>query len=842
MKHVLRKIALAATTALTCVTPALAQEAAAGKGDDIIVTARRVEERLQDVPISITVYNPEQLADRNIVVATDLATYTPSLSVNQRYGPEKASFAIRGFNQDQNTAPTVGVYFADVVGVRAQGGTTSGNTVGAGAFSDLQSVQVLKGPQGTLFGRNTTGGAVLLVPQKPTDKLEGYVEGSLGNYNMWRMQAAINVPLAETFKVRVSVDRNQRDGYMKNHSGTGASDFNDVNYMYARLSIVADLTPDLENYTIFHYSDSDTNGYAARMRLCDTVPITFPGQPGYANYKDPTNAAFSYTRVQTGQAACGQISRQTARGDRLRDVEVNNPDPFLHLRQWQVINTTTWQASDALTVKNIISYGEFRESTSFSLNSDNFFVPAQPFPLPPLATQGQPFQHILLDTSPNENNSSQSTMTEELQLQGRTADGKFNWVAGGYLEFSRPIGWSAGRTSIFGNCTDTENLVCTQPLGFGIISASRTKLSFDNHGIFGQGTYRFSDQFSITAGARYTFDKITGESESTRITMLPSGFRILSCNDPRANGGKPPSDQSQCHVETGTTFANGTEIAQPKSNKPTWLIDFDYKPSEDWLLYAKWSRGYRQGGLTFTNPGLESWDPEKVEAYEVGAKTSFGGSVHGYFNIAGFYNDFSNQQVFGSLIAKPTSGLAGGAAIINAGKSEIYGIELESSVTLFDSLRFDGGYTYLHTKIKELVPPTLDPDSPFSTVIPSGVEGDPLALSPKHKLTMTATYTLPLDESDGELSAGVTYTYTSSMGSPVATPLGGFPSTNLFNLNLTWNRVMGSPVDFALFASNVTNDIYPVGFGGGYTSGGYENTLIGQPRMYGARLRFNFGN
>ena len=146
--------------------------------DEIIVTARRVEESVQDVPISMTVLDPQQISDRNIVVAADLATYTPSLSVNQRYGAEKSTFSLRGFNQDNATAPTVGVYFNDVVGVRAQGGTTSGNTVGAGSFTDLQNVQVLKGPQGTLFGRNTTGGAVLLVPQKPTSDFGGYVEAS----------------------------------------------------------------------------------------------------------------------------------------------------------------------------------------------------------------------------------------------------------------------------------------------------------------------------------------------------------------------------------------------------------------------------------------------------------------------------------------------------------------------------------------------------------------------------------------------------------------------------------------------------------------------------------------
>src|SRR5439155_11775835 len=177
--------------------------------------ARRKEELLQDVPISITVFNQEQLTNRNIVIASDLGAYTPSLAVNQRFGPEKATFSIRGFVQENATSPSVGVYFADVVVPRAQGGTASGNSLPAGSFMDLQNVQVLKGPQGTLFGRNTTGGAVLVVPNKPTDRFEGNVELSAGDYNMIRIQSVLNVPISDKLKIRLAVDRNARDGYMK---------------------------------------------------------------------------------------------------------------------------------------------------------------------------------------------------------------------------------------------------------------------------------------------------------------------------------------------------------------------------------------------------------------------------------------------------------------------------------------------------------------------------------------------------------------------------------------------------------------------------------------------------
>jgi outer membrane receptor protein involved in Fe transport len=189
-------------------------------GSDIIGTARCIDERLQDVPISIAVSNQQQLDNRNLTTTADLAQFTASLAANVRWGVEKATFSIRGFNQDAYTAPTVGVYFAEVAGVCAQGGTESGRDVGADAFMDLQNAQVLKGPQGSLFGRNSTGGAILLVPCKPSDELSGYVERSVGNYHLSRVQGALNVPLADTFNAQLAGDHYERDRYLRNASVT----------------------------------------------------------------------------------------------------------------------------------------------------------------------------------------------------------------------------------------------------------------------------------------------------------------------------------------------------------------------------------------------------------------------------------------------------------------------------------------------------------------------------------------------------------------------------------------------------------------------------------------------
>ncbi|MDE2597979.1 MAG: TonB-dependent receptor plug domain-containing protein, partial [Sphingomonadales bacterium] len=446
-----RLLAGLAAASFVHAAPALAQAAnGAGGGEvtsDIIVTAQRVEQRLQDVPISMTVLSQDALSKRNIVNSADLGNYVPSLSVNSNFGAEKTSFVLRGFTQEGKTSPSVGVYFADVVAPRSFGGTTSGNGAGVGSLFDLQNVQVLKGPQGTLFGRNTTGGAILLVPQRPTGKLEGYVEGSVGEYNLRRVQAVLNVPLSDTFRVRLGVDRNVRDGYLINKSGTGPAAFDNVNYTALRLSIVGELTPDLENYVVASYSRSRTNGDLGKLMAC-----TYPD----GSKPNPAVAFLAFTLNPYG---CAQVARGVARGDGFWSVENSDPDPFERITQWQVINTTSWQASDTLKVKNIVSYAEYREQASFSLFGDNFLVPP-----------GQPgagtffSRSIELHPGFSGYNSQQSTFTEEFQLQGRMGDDKFIWQAGAYIEVSKPLGFNSGLTGIFTNCTNTIALACTNDI------------------------------------------------------------------------------------------------------------------------------------------------------------------------------------------------------------------------------------------------------------------------------------------------------------------------------------------------------------------------------------------
>ncbi|HEX7858051.1 MAG TPA: TonB-dependent receptor [Sphingobium sp.] len=793
-------------------------------GSDIIVTARRVEERLQDVPISITVFNQQQLAERNIVNAQDLAAFTPSLSANSNFGPDNTSFSIRGFVQEGGTAPSVGVYFADVVSPRAGiSGYVQGDGAGPGSFFDLQNVQVLKGPQGTLQGRNTTGGSVLLVPTKPTGRFEGYVEGTLGNYDLQRIQAVLNAPLGDRFRMRLGIDRMTREGYLNNTTTdplgnrVGPAEFGDVDYTSIRASFVADLTPNLENYTIISYTNSRNNGNQQKLVVAGVNP------DGSVN-----TSAF-------GPFAAAQLLDQQSKGEGFYDVRGDLPYTYQRTRSWQIINTTTWRASDTLTLKNITSYAQFQQSQKSNMFGTDFKVPGFP---------GGTFYVASIETAPGRNAADQSTFTEEFQLQGNTAGGRLTYQGGVYFEASAPLATTAVLNATLLPCIGDPQLGNCVSAGGGQLTYHTHSTHTRDIGIYGQASYAITDQLKLTGGLRYTWDK----TEDTSYYVNYTGFLFPGYDPTVFTCGRVSDNPATC-----------TATLTQESQKPTWLVGLDYKPTSDLLIYGKYSRGYRTGGVFPTAPpGFFTFEPEKVDTYEVGAKTSWRGPVPGLFNLTGYYNDFSNQQLavgFFSPTAPPTG------AIANIGKSRIYGLEAELSVKPFKGFSIDAGYAYLNTKILQVS--GLVAGTVYGNYILPGVGvpvGGPLLLSPKHKLTVTGTYTLPLPDSIGQISVGATYTYQSSQQAnysdtgyctaTVITPaftgantncndFGVLPSVGLLNLNASWKSVARSNIDLSFFITNVTKKQY-YNYLSGILGYGFETANVGLPRMFGVSAKARF--
>jgi len=759
MKLSVREFALTIGTALglALAGPSFSQDdlstgpGAQGGGilEEVMVTARRIEENIQDVPISITVFNQERLSDLNVVNAMDLALVTPSLAASPLFGSENANLQIRGFRQDLDTPPSVGVYFADVVVPRgATQGVGTRDVILPGSMFDLQNVQVLKGPQGTLFGRNTTGGAVLLVPQKPADEVGGYVEASVGNYDMQRLQGMVNTPLNDDLRLRIAVDRQKRDGYIDNIAGVGSKDFEDLNYQALRASLVWDVTEDIENYTIASFYKSDTNATMEKLIACNPDGL------------DPLDLEAGFTNF-IGILSCGQLDAAKARGADFHDVE--SPFPGLsRIQQWQVINTTTWDLSETLRLKNIASYAEYENTQKTGLFGTNWQVETLPdIYASLLSTFGVPQVFTAINAAPGLPSADQSTYTEELQVQGAFLNDRLTYQAGAYFEWSDPEGDVGNRSPTLVLCTDVGTYDCTDPVGnfftlfggqtinVGQVGDGIAQTTFRNRGLYAQSTYEFSDQLRLTAGLRYTWDKQEADI-----------YHTLTTFDVTAPYTDPPS--TRC--DEAALEPTCQQTVKTESDEPTWLIGLDYFPAPDVLLYAKYSRGYRAGGIVNRAPfDFRTFDPEELDNYELGLKTSFQGAISGTFNVGAFYNELTDQQYPAGFHAGVdeegnSTGTAPTTGIVNAAESRMYGAEIEASVAPVDGLVISLSYTWLEAEIRKIEDiDTVDPLYEADTITIES--GSPIWQSPKNQVNLSANYSLPVDPGLGRVTVGLTYLY-----------------------------------------------------------------------------------
>ncbi|MDR2858311.1 MAG: TonB-dependent receptor, partial [Novosphingobium sp.] len=803
-----------------------------------------------------------------------------------RFGSDNASFALRGFVQEARTTSSVGVYFADFVLPRASTMSASGEGAGPGFMFDLQNVQVLKGPQGTLFGRNTTGGAVVLTPKRPSDKLEGYIEGSIGNYDMRRIQAVVNVPASDTLRIRAGVDWQQRDGWLKNVSGYGPDNFANTDYLAARLSVLWDVTEDIENYTIASFSESKPNGMMFKITDCTVTAAATKG--------------------------CQQIARERPYGDYA--IANSLPWAYQHMKVWQVANSTKWQAGDDLTIKNNMSYGQSILDQQLDVTgvwNPITAVTVHPNTGAPTAVLNPAYIGLGYGSSTTGSPvgghaSAQWTFTEEVQLIGTALEGKLNWQAGAYYERNGPVGVS-GTQSLAGNlcqnkqqfeqfkCTDIAAVFGGTSMLSGGTNYQTGQINFQTVGLYAQGTYKFSDQFSVDAGFRYTWDKAWGWGQSLAVSY--SG--LTGWNTPSfscINGARYGDGSAAAAASLDNAASCRQDNMRKSTSAPTWMIGLNFKPIEEILLYAKYSRGYRQGSISpLAAIGFQEYDAEKVDVYEAGLKASFNGAVRGTFNIAGFYNDFSNMQMqvalldCASLPACPgigsgagfqpntgPDGIAGTAddmgplspnpSIVNAGKAKIYGLEIEGTVQPVEGLTLSLGYSLIHTELVNFKFPGFPYPSNqgYDTLSSTPVAGDPLPYTPKYKLTIGVNYTLPVEESLGKITLGGTFIRTGSIfygrestainQDPHTVPatykdsifapndpnrvFSYSPAYNLVNFSINWENIGKSPVSISAFMTNAFGKVYFDARSPG--ARGMVQRYYGEPRMYGLRTRFSF--
>jgi iron complex outermembrane receptor protein len=478
------------------------------------------------------------------------------------------------------------------------------------------------------------------------------------------------------------------------------------------------------------------------------------------------------------------------------------------MRMFQVINNTTWRVSDNFTIKNIMSFSRFTQDLRQDIFGSNF-------------KQGPGYISTAFSFRPDgAHGSDQKNFTEELQLQHVSADGKLNLQAGLYYEHSTPgsdsVGGapSVGAFCLYGEFSSYANAPCLS----GTTTPNSGSIAYINMAAYAQATYALTDRFKVTAGIRYTYDRARGRARGLQGSYTPAGVVISSCA-----AGYPAANN--CVFEGRTS-----------DKKPTWTINAQYNPDEDVMVYGTYSRGYKQGGLTpFSPAGVPFFEPEKVDNFEAGLKTSFQGSISGNLNLATFYSKLVNQQILVGL--QDTTGvLASGTSVLNAGKSRMYGVELDGTLRFGPMFRLNASGAYLNSKLQELA----DPGFPEYNVKTYPPQGGPLELAPKWSVNVGGVFTLPTGDEWGKVELGANYRYTSTYLTGGAG--GQTTPVKQLDLNLDWRNVGGQPIDFSLFATNVTNQftrtyILPL-----YNSFGFDISYLGQPRMFGARIKVRFGS
>jgi iron complex outermembrane receptor protein len=449
----------ASVAAMLAGAPALAQTAAppaqpaarSSELEEVVVTARRREERLQDVPIAVTAFTPERLKDAQVTTARQLVGMVPSLNISSGNQRDFQRFAIRGQGATVGAGESVTVYFAEAPISQYIAG-------GPGLYFDLENLQVLNGPQGTLFGRNTIGGAVLFTPHKPTNRNEGFIQAGYGNYNNQEVAAVLNVaPMPDVLSFRFSADTRKRDGFT--HSISDGSQFDNINYKTYRAGMLFTPTDKISNYTIASYTKSETGGTG--IVLTDVNPT------------GPLAAVFGLAALQS------QLARQQQLGARFTQ---GTGQHWWLSKTFLAINTTTVQLPASLTFKNVTSFSRVRASGGF--DNDGTTFPGVDYVRTPYSGQGSG-----VGESRNE------YVTEEAQLQGAWLENKLNWVVGGFYQNTYPYGF--------------QNTLVNQ---FAVLNVTQSHLNSTSSAAFGQATLDFGafsqalSGLKLTGGYRYSWD------------------------------------------------------------------------------------------------------------------------------------------------------------------------------------------------------------------------------------------------------------------------------------------------------------------------------------------------
>ncbi len=765
-------------------TNASADAAAPQAVGDIVVTAQRREESLSRVPLSVAALSSETLQTRVVTQEQDLGSIVPGLVVKNGQNQNQLSFTLRGQTLDpfSGASPAVLTYLNEVP-------FTGGNS--ATAFFDFSSVQVLKGPQGTLFGRNATGGAVLYASTKPGEDFGGYATVRGGERDLVQVQGAVDIPVVPgKILVRVAGDYQNQNGYVRNVL-TGNT-LGDIDTKSGRVTIVVRPTEGIENTTVLAYSNfggTENNG-----QLYSYYPFGSTNRSAQTgiNYNLTTTLDTLYGLGLFPGVGNGAPGPGTFPGGVAGYLAFQKKNPYKVYLSYDLphkahsyfaSNTTTIDLTDDLTFKNIFGYQKTFARTPGILSGSPFasldlYNTTGAFAGPP---GGEVFRN--------------KSISEEAQIQGKTADGKLDFILGGFYNYATK---EEAIPVIVGGELAT-------PAGQVLYHTRGTDRS---RAVYGQATYDLSDAvvegLKITGGARYTWETVgmTAYPDHAFIAGFPRQKRTLRA--------------------------------------PSWNASIQWQLNQSNQIYFTQRGSFRAGnfnGAVVPYNDANFFKNEYTHDFELGYK--FSGLVAGrrtHFNIAAYEQIVKNAQhsLYAVVAGAPS------AFTVNVPRAKIKGVEVDGDIAPAEWLRlgFSGAYTDAKYT-KNLVDLSVQTATP-GFVVPFDSYPD----APKWSGSLFFDVTLPVPSNVGDVhfrmdgfSQSSSYFSNNNFSLTPGTKIKGYTTVAA---RVSWNEVLGSPVSLGVFAKNLFREKY---YQAGYVegaSGGFNTVIPGAPQTFGAEATVKF--
>jgi len=782
-----------------------ASSATAMQLEEVVVTAQKREQGANDVGIAINTFTGEQIRELGILSADDIAMYTPGVTVNETAATGVPLYTIRGVGfQDYSTAAssTVGLYFDEVA--------MPYTVMTRGLLFDTNRVEILKGPQGDLYGRNTTAGQINFISNSPTENFEAGVTASIGSYQATDIEAFVSGPLSDSTRGRLAARYvKSNEGWQENTVGNDKLGEDDV--MALRGIIETDHTEALTTKLIVSYVDDQSDNTANTAydgREIGLGQFVAPHLP-LDQYVIPTGANFGETPpfYSTGDntkagwtnSYTSPITGRTFDLRPQRDNQATN-----------VALRIDWDLGSA-TLTSISGYSDFQREEANDWDGGYY------------------------NDSSNINTTDLEVFSQELRLSGESDN--MTWVAGLYYSYDDMDEYYHYFMS------DSVYALASIPFGVGLFAPNpileldtKYQQETESAAVFGHVEYNLSPELSLVLGARYTNET----RDWTGCTYVADdGSLGLFLNNVFGLAGSPfelgPGDCGTINDIGGFDPAFNPYTDSVDTSRVTGKVGLDWKPSDDVLVYGSISNGFKSGGFNGANSNtttqLIPYEEEVLTAYELGTKaTLLDGRMQ--LNAAVFYYDYEDKQEQDAAVT-----LVGNiSGLTNVDESEISGAELEITWQPVEGLTLAGNAAWLDSEVKEWQAVSRAESSYPNNIVYYDASGQDLAMTPDLSYTLFARYEFAVaDNLVMDISADLNYTGETTGGPRPEDATEDYSVANarigLGSSDGSW-RVMGWVRNLA------DEDYYPSAYGGG--NGPYVRTY-GMPRTVGVTLSYRLG-